>query len=76
MNLWTLCYWYLSPINYLPCGYFGWIFELYVIDIWDQFINLPCEYFGWIFELYVIDIWDQFITYNVNILDESLNSMW
>jgi len=21
------------PINYLPCEYFGWILELYVIDI-------------------------------------------
>jgi len=27
------------PINYLPCEYFGWILELYVIDIWCQLIT-------------------------------------
>jgi len=32
----TLCDWYLRPIKYWPCQYFGWILELYVIDILGQ----------------------------------------
>jgi len=39
MNFRTLRDWYLKPIKYLPCEYFGWILELYVIDICGQLVT-------------------------------------